>query len=165
MLNVVCGIRSTGRICTDLAEALSEKGNDVKIAYGRENVPEKFQKYAVKIGSDTEVKLHALKARLLDGCGFGSKSGTKELISWIKEYDPDIIHLHNIHGYYVNVEELFRYLKESGKKVIWTLHDCWGFTGHCAYFDYVNCDKWKTGCHNCTQKELLPKKRTFHRSS
>lgn len=156
MINVVCGIRSTGRICTDLATALEAQGHEVKIAYGRENVPEQFQKYAVRIGTDLDIKLHGLRARLLDGAGFGSKRATKKFIEWVKEYDPDVIHLHNIHGYYINVEVLFKYLKESGKKIIWTLHDCWAFTGHCVYFDYVGCDKWKTGCEHCPQKSEYP---------
>ena len=84
MINVVCGIRSTGRICTDLAIALEEQGHEVKIAYGRECVPEQFQKYAVKIGSNLDVKLHGLKARLLDGAGFGSKIATQRFIEWVK---------------------------------------------------------------------------------
>lgn len=156
MINVVCGIRSTGRICTDLAAALEEQGHEVKIAYGRENVPEQFQKYAVRIGNDFDVKRHGLKARLLDGAGFGSKRVTEKFIKWVKEYDPDIIHLHNIHGYYINIEVLFRYLQTCGKKIIWTLHDCWSFTGHCVYFDYVNCNKWERECNHCPQKKEYP---------
>ena len=133
IINVVCGIRSTGRICTDLATALEAQGHEVKIAYGRETVPEKFQLYAVRIGSDLDVKIHGARARLLDGCGFGSKRLTEKFIDWVKEYDPDVIHLHNIHGYYVNIEILFDYLRTCGKKIIWTLHDCLAFTGHAAY--------------------------------
>lgn len=106
MINVVCGIRSTGRICTDLAIALEKQGHEVKIAYGREKVPEKFRKYAVRIGTDFDVKLHGIKARLFDRAGFGSRKATEKFIEWIEKYDPDIIHLHNIHGYYINVEKL-----------------------------------------------------------
>ena len=156
MINVVCGIRSTGRICTDLATELEKQGHEVKIAYGREQVPEQFKKYAVKIGTDFDVKLHALKARLFDTAGFESKSVTKKFIEWVKEYDPDVIHLHNLHGYYINVELLFDYLKKCQKKIIWTLHDCWSFTGHCVYFDYVECERWKRGCHDCPQKKEYP---------
>ena len=157
MINVVCGIRSTGRICTDLATELEAQGHEVKIAYGRENVPEQFQKYAVRIGKNFDVKLHGVKARLLDGAGFGSKRATKKFIEWVKEYDPDVIHLHNIHGYYINVEVLFKYLKKCDKKIIWTLHDGWAFTGHSAYCDAVQCDSWKTGCHKCPQIREYPK--------
>lgn len=156
MINVVCGIRSTGRICTDIATELEKQGHEVQIAYGREEVPEKFRKYAVRIGSDLDVKLHGIKARLFDGCGFGSKKATEVFIEWIKEYDPDVIHLHNIHGYYINIEVLFSYLKNCGKKIIWTLHDCWAFTGHAAYCEAVDCDKWKEGCYKCPKKSDYP---------
>lgn len=157
MINVVCGIRSTGRICTDLAAALEARGHQVKIAYGRENVPEQFQKYAVRIGNDLDIKLHGVKARLLDGAGFGSKRATVKFIQWVKEYNPDVIHLHNIHGYYINIEILFDYLRTCGKKIIWTLHDCWAFTGHTAYCDAIQCERWKNGCYDCPQIKEYPK--------
>lgn len=157
MINVVCGIRSTGRICTDLAAALEADGHEVKIAYGREIVPEQFAKYAVRIGTDFDVKMHALKARLADGAGFGSKHTTKAFVKWIKEYNPDVIHLHNLHGYYINIEILFDYLKTCQKKIIWTLHDCWSFTGHSAYCDAIGCEKWQSGCNKCPQIKEYPK--------
>ena len=155
-INSVCGIRSTGRICTDLAEVLEQNGHECKIAYGRETVPEKYQKYAVRIGNDFDVKLHALQSRIFDNTGFGSRHTTEKFIKWVEEYDPDVIHLHNIHGYYINIEVLFNYLVKADKPVVWTLHDCWTFTGHCAYYSYVKCDKWKTGCYKCPQKNHYP---------
>ena len=155
-INSVCGIRSTGRICTDLADVLERNGHECKIAYGRETVPEKYQKYAVRIGSDFGVKLHALQSRIFDNTGFGSRRATEKFIEWVKEYDPDLIHLHNIHGYYINIEVLFNYLAKADIPVVWTLHDCWAFTGHCAHYSYVKCDKWKTGCYNCPKKKRYP---------
>ncbi len=92
LINVVCGIRSTGRICTDLAEALEKQGHEVKIAYGRENVPEQYRKYAIKIGNKADVRLHALKARLWDASGFGSRRATEKFIRLVRAFDPDIIH-------------------------------------------------------------------------
>lgn len=156
MINVVCGIRSTGRICTDLAKELDKEGHQVKIAYGRDSVPPQYEKYAVKIGSEFDVKLHGIKSRIFDRAGFGSENATKHFIEWVEKFDPDIIHLHNIHGYYINVEILFDYLRRCNKKIIWTLHDCWPFTGHCTYFDYVSCTKWKEGCFNCSQRREYP---------
>ena len=160
MINSVCGIRSTGRICTDLATAFERQGHEVKIAYGRENVPEQFQKYAIRIGSDLDNRLHGLKARLLDGSGFGSKKATIEFLKWVNEFNPDVIHLHNLHGYYINIELLFDYLRECGKKVIWTLHDCWAFTGHSAFCDAAGCERWKFGCNHCPEIGLYPKSYT-----
>lgn len=157
MINVTCGTGSTGRICTDLAEVLSENGHDVKIAYGRDAVPEQYQKYAIRVGNDLDVNVHALKARLCDAAGFGSKKVTRQFIKWIENYNPDIIHLHNIHGYYINIEILFDYLKVCKKRIIWTLHDSWAFTGHTPYCDVVSCYKWKTTCDGCELKKEYPK--------
>lgn len=164
MINSVCGIRSTGRICTDLADILSEQGHEVKIAYGRETVPQKYKNYAVRIGSEADVKLHALRSRIFDDTGFGSKKATERFIEWVKQYDPDVIHLHNIHGYYINIEVLFNYLHTYGKQIIWTLHDCWAFTGHCTHFDFVGCDKWQTGCYHCAQLHEYPASQLKDRS-
>ncbi len=164
MINSVCGIRSTGRICTDIAQALEAEGHEVKIAYGRETVPEKFQKYAVRIGTDLDIKLHGLQTRFFDRMGFGSKKATEKFIEFVKAYDPDVIHLHNLHGYYINIEVLFDYLKTCGKKLVWTLHDCWAFTGHCSHFDYVGCDKWKSECRDCPQIKEYPKSLFIDRS-
>ncbi len=157
MVNVVCGIRSTGRICTDLADALQAQGHQVKIAYGRETVPLQYKKYAVRIGTDFSVKAHAAKARVFDACGFGSRRATEHFIDWVREYDPDVIHLHNLHGYYINVKVLFRYLQTCGKRIIWTLHDCWAFTGHAAYCESAGCIRWKTGCGSCPKKNDYPR--------
>lgn len=158
MINSVCGIGSTGRICTNIAQELEKQGHEVKIAYGRDAyVPEQFRKYAVRIGSDFDVRVHGVKARLRDASGFGSKKATIKFISWVKEYNPDIIHLHNIHGYFINVEILFDYLKKCEKRIIWTLHDCWSFTGHCSHYVYEGCEKWKKQCQNCRHINEYPK--------
>ena len=138
-INSVCGIGSTGRICTDLAQQLEAEGNEVKIAYGRKGtVPQQFQKYAVRIGTDFDCKMHAIQTRLFDTHGFGSKHATKEFLKWAEEYKPDLVWLHNLHGYYINVEMLFDWIKKHPEmQVKWTLHDCWAFTGHCSYFSQL----------------------------
>ena len=164
MINSVCGIRSTGRICTDLAEVLEANGHECKIAYGRDFVPEKYQKYAVRIGNDLSVKIDGAKTRLLDNAGFNSKAATKKFLKWVKEYDPDIIHLHNIHGYYINVELLFKFLKDFGKPVVWTLHDCWAYTGHCSYYTMANCNKWQDKCEQCRHKKSYPQSLLLNRA-
>ena len=88
--------------------------------------------------------------------GFGSTISTIIFIRKIKKIDPDIIHLHNIHGYYINVRVLFDYLRYSDKPLVWTLHDCWPFTGHCSYFDEVHCFKWEQECHSCPNLKAYP---------
>lgn len=153
-INSVCGFGSTGRIATDLYKVIEEQGHECVIAYGRGTTPEGYK--TIKIGNNFDNYMHVAKTRILDKHGFGSKKATIKFIEEVKKYNPDVIHLHNIHGYYINIEILFNYLKKSGKKVIWTLHDCWAFTGHCAYFDYVECNKWKNGCYKCPQKKEYP---------
>ena len=164
LVNVVCGIKSTGRICTDIATYAEELGHEVKIGYGRENVPSEYRKYAVKIGSKRDVLFHGLRKLLFDGDGFGSKIATRKFIEWVKEYNPDVIHLHNILGYYLNLPLLFDYIRNSGKTVIWTLHDCSSFTGGCEYFEYSGCDKWKNqACDKCPYNRTIPKRILYYR--
>ncbi|MFY0803780.1 glycosyltransferase [Peribacillus frigoritolerans] len=153
-INTVCGIGSTGRIATDIDTLLKKQGHESFVAYGRD-IPKSCDT-AIKIGSDFGNYSHVAKTRLLDQHGFGSVYATKKFINRIEELNPDVIHLHNIHGYYLNVNLLFKYLKKVNKPVVWTLHDCWPFTGHCSYFDYVNCSKWQTGCYSCPQKKSYP---------
>lgn len=156
MINICCGTGSTGRICTDLAARLEEAGHEVKIAYARDGLPEWAEKYAVRIGTTADVLCHAASARLLDNAGFASRRATEKFLRWVREFDPDIIHLHNLHGYYIHVGLLFDYLKQSGKRVIWTLHDGWAFSGHSALCDLTGCTRWETGCHDCPQRNVYP---------
>ena len=156
-INSVCGIRSTGRICTDLAQGMEKEGYEVKIAYGRETVPKKYQKYAVRIGSEWSVRKNALSCRLFDNDGFTAKHATKKLLEWADEYNPDMLWLHNLHGYYINIEMLFAWIKSRpNMQVKWTLHDCWTFTGHCSHFTIVQCEQWKGHCSHCVQKRGYP---------
>lgn len=154
-INSVAGFGSTGRIAADQCRELMREGHRCVLAFGRnkancDDVP------TVQIGTALDYKVHGLRCRLLDDHGFGSKGATRRFLEWVREYDPDVIWLHNLHGYYIHIGELFSYLKSCGKEIHWTLHDCWAFTGHCAYFDMVGCGKWKTGCHHCPQKGAYP---------
>ena len=154
-INTVCGSGSVGRIMVDLIHALEAEGGHGIAAFGRREAPSGLEAY--KFGTNGDMGVHVLHTFFQGEHGFASKGQTEKLIRKIEEYDPDIVHLHNIHGFYLNVERLFEYLKNAGKPVVWTLHDCWSFTGHCAYFDYVGCTKWKTGCGSCPQyKRVYP---------
>ena len=157
-INEVCGTGSTGKICAELAQQYEKNGYEAKIAYGRHAyVPEQFQKYAVRIGSDLGVNLHAIKTRLTDKHGFGSKLATKKFLKWAEDYAPNVLWLHNLHGYYINIELLFKWIKKHPEmEVKWTLHDCWAFTGHCSHFTFVKCYQWKIRCENCPQKNRYP---------
>lgn len=154
-INSVAGFGSTGRLAAETCRELMGQGHQCVLAFGRmqancADIP------TVPIGSPLGCKLHGLRSRILDDHGFGSYAATRRFLEWVKEYDPDIIWLHNLHGYYIHIGLLFSYLRTCGKEIIWTLHDCWAFTGHCAYFDFAGCDRWKTGCHACPQKRTYP---------
>lgn len=148
-VNTVCGTGSVGRIALDLYHVIEEKGSECLIAYGRGSAPNNI--HCINVNSKLDFYSHVLYQFTTGANGFASVGSTKKLIKEIDKFNPDIIHLHNLHGFYLNIEIFFTYLKKINKPVVWTLHDCWSFTGHCAYFDYVQCDKWKTGCHHCEQ--------------
>ena len=114
----------------------------------------------MKFASDAEVKLDVFQTRIDGKAGFHSKVATKRLLARLDEIKPDVVHLHNLHGYYVNVEMLFDWLANHDCNVEWTLHDCWAFTGHCAYFTYVKCAQWQSHCAYgvpCSQLHTYPK--------
>lgn len=154
-INSVAGIGSTGRIVAETCRSLQQQGHQCVIAYGRDKANcDDIE--TVCIGSPLDYKIHGVLNRITDRHGFYSRKATGKFLNWVREYDPDVVWLHNIHGYYLHLGLLFGYLKESGKSIKWTLHDCWAFTGHCAYFDFAGCEKWKTGCHDCPQKKEYP---------
>lgn len=158
LINEVLGTTSTGKICAQIAEEMEDKGCEVQVAYGRwKDVPPKYQKFAHYIGSDLEVKLHVFQTRLFDTNGFGSKLATKKFLAWADDFKPDLLWLHNLHGYYINIEMLFAWIKKhSDLQIKWTLHDCWAFTGHCTHFAAVHCNQWKTKCSHCSQLRRYP---------
>lgn len=153
-INTFCNAGSTGRIAELLGKTVISHGWNSYIAYGRNANNSSSVKY--KIGNTSDILVHGILTRLFDYQGLGSAKATRNLVSYIKEVEPDIIHLHNIHGYYLNYPVLFDFLKCYGKPIVWTLHDNWGFTGHCTYFSYINCRKWETECRDCKLKKTYP---------
>lgn len=153
-INVVCN-GSTGKIMCDIAQKCKNKGYEIYCFFGRGKPNKKLN--CIKIGNKISTYIHVLLARVGFN-GHGSYFATKKLIKQIRKINPDIIHLHNVHGYYINIKLLFNYLKnEYNGKIIWMLHDCWAFTGHCANFTLVKCEKWQKQCFNCPQLCSYPK--------
>lgn len=154
MINSVYGHGSTGKIVLNLCEMLENKNERALVLYGRGNNCQ--DERAIKVSTKLGVYKHVLLARAFDKAGFFSAKETNNIISIIKEYNPDIIHLHNMHGYYVNIQILLDFLGGTDIPIVWTLHDCWAITGHCTYFSYAECNKWKTKCNHCKQKKKYP---------
>ncbi len=148
-LNATCGEGSTGKICVAVSRLLSQRGHENYIFYssGQSEYP-----LGISHMTSLEVKWNALRSRLIGNYGFHAKASTKRLLTHLKRIDPDVVHLHNIHGHDVDLGILIPYLKETHKKVFWTFHDCWAFTGYCPHFDMAQCGKWETTCEDCPQK-------------
>ena len=162
-INTTLNCGSTGRIAEQIAIKAKEHGWDCYHAYGGRYVGKSlFQ--AIQVSPKYDNYLHALLGEYLGRHGLGSTLSTKRFVEIIKGLNPDVIHLHNIHGYYINYKVLFEFLKTAGIPVVWTLHDCWPFTGHCTHFDNVKCEKWKIECGNCPIQMAQYKSRFIDRS-
>lgn len=173
LINSVSGIKSTGRICVEIAEYLKGKGYGGYIAYSG-GIP---YEEGYKIGSTVEIKMHAFYSRFFGMQAYFSRQGTKKLLEYIETVKPDVIHLHNLHANYVNLEILLEYLAKKDIPTVITLHDCWFYTGKCTHYTVDSCYKWQTECGNCprlrkdnrswffdrTNKMYKDKKRWFKR--
>ena len=148
---------STGRIMQEIGELARAHGWETYIAYskGRDGVKPNEAKL-IPVGNKWSVAWHGVLTRLFDRHGVASDGATRAFIEEIKRIKPDIIHIHNIHGYFLNYRILFEYLSKANIPVIWTVHDCWLYTGHCYYYSYVGCDQWKSQCEHCPQRKDFP---------
>lgn len=163
-INTVCNSGSTGRIVEAIGRLVQADGGQSTIAFGRGTGAGSTSKL-LKVGSKADQYLHALGTRMFDAHGLFSKKATQRLIKLLETINPDIIHLHNVHGYYIHLNTLFAYLCTAKKPVVWTLHDCWPFTGHCTHFDTVRCERWKTSCYGCPLSSNYPSSWLLDRST
>lgn len=155
-INVCNNIFSTGKIVGEIGDEAIKNGWESYIVYGREYLPS--NSVDIKIGNKLEQMAHVLESRVFDntGLGCGSILATKALIGHIKRIKPDIIHLHVLSGYYVNIRRLMKFLRTLDIPIVWTFHSCWEFTGHCTHYDYERCYKWRELCHDCPLYKEYP---------
>lgn len=169
-INVVATL-STGRIAATLSRMAIARGHRAVFCYSRDKAANDIP--SIYIGNRLDTFMHASLTRLTDRAGFYSKAATQKLVEDLKAFQPDIIHLHNIHGYYLHLPTLFEYICQHDIPVVWTLHDCWAYTGHCAYYTMavgappisgikrrsranIGCDRWLAGCGECVLKHTYP---------
>lgn len=152
---------STGTIAKKLSLAMTQAGIENRIFYG---IGSSDFVDAQKFGDTLSLRLHQLSTRLFDRHGTASMIPTKKMIEALKAFQPDIVHLHNMHGFYLHIPLLFSYLKEHHIPILWTMHDCWAFTGHCAHFQQLSCEKYKTECRNCPGLSAYPRSWFIDRS-
>lgn len=154
-INSVYNKGSTGRIVEGIATAARYRGHQARAVSGRQGGTGPTSVY--RVGTTANQIAHRVSSLLGDAHGLGSRRATARMIQWLKQTQPDVVGLHNLHGYYLNVPLLFDYLRQTGIPVLWTLHDCWAFTGHCSYFDRFDCTKWKSECHSCPMTGYYPR--------
>ena len=154
-INITANWGSTGRIAEGINRSARNSGFEPFIIYKELFTPS--SSLLIRVGSKFEYRLHELESRAFDHQGQGSRFSTFFLVHHLLKLQPDIIHLHNIHGSFINYKLLFRFLAKFDIPVVWTFHDCWPFTGHCTYFTSCGCNKWKTGCFNCPQSHTYPR--------
>lgn len=160
-INTVGNIGSTGRIAEQIGIEAMRKDWKSYIACARSN---QSKSDIIRIGTKWHRYPNVLWTRIFDSDSPLSRISTLKFINDIKKLSPDIIHLHNLHGYYLHVPTLLEFLGEYNRPVVWTLHDCWPFTGHCSHFDFCGCYKWKTLCYKCPQKMEYPASWIFDHS-
>ena len=166
VINTVCGAGSTGRIALRLAreDLAAAGGGEILFAYGRDELSDAAMAACagvrtMKIGRQWEIALHGMMTRLFDrhGTGLCSRFATKAFLRAAEAYDPDVLWLHNLHGYYLNFELLFAWIKSRPQmQVKWMLHDCWSFTGHCPHYTATGCTQYQTECRACPQRRDYP---------
>lgn len=148
---------STASIMVGVSETAEDFGFEYETVTGYSTHPASFvPEKNIVISGVFSKSLHILLSAVTGYDGIFCVGNTRRLIRYLKKINPDIVHLHNLHGHYLCLPMLFGYLRKQKAKVIWTLHDCWSFTGHCPHFDMIGCDKWKTGCHDCPQYRQYP---------
>ena len=149
---------STGRIMQEIGALAEKNGWKNYCAYSRgRDCMMNCTTETIPVGNRISTALHGLATRLADRHGLASTRATRRFVEQLRDIDPDIVHIHNIHGYFLDYRVLFDYLSHSRAKVIWTVHDCWLFTGHCYYYSYVGCNRWQEECHDCPQRGAFPR--------
>lgn len=146
---------STGNIMLQIARVAREQNIEAYTFSGSKTTADQVENHSI-IGNNFSYLLHRLPASVTGLPECFSIIPTLKLVKKLKQIKPDIIHLHNMHGWYINIPILFSYIKKNNIKTVWTLHDCWAFTAQCSHFTIEKCEKWKTGCYNCPRYKLYP---------
>ena len=153
-----CNFGSTGKIMTDIAANAGRAGHCVTVCWpaSRDNAKRDYSGEKIVIGGRISRNIHLTLARITGYNGCFSVIATRRFLRKLDALSPDVMHFHNLHNCYINLPMLFRYVKKRGIPVVWTLHDCWAFTGQCAYFSEAGCTKWETACSECKRIREYP---------
>lgn len=159
-INITYRSGSTGKIMSDLSDVIKQYGGNSYMVSGYKNKEDQgivdHIYYVDMADKYFEVRKDLLISRITGEMGYRHKNRSKAVVSWIQQKQPDVIHLHNIHGDWLHIKTLFDYIRQSNVPVVWTIHDCWPFTGRCSHFAVWGCEKWKTQCLKCKNKDIYP---------
>lgn len=153
-INAVYGTGSTGIIVKDISELASSKGIEVSVAYASSRIDKSEIPNGYRIGNDIDHKMHAVLCRINGKQAYFSNMSTQKLLKYMDEFKPDVVHLHNLHSNFINLNMLLRHLAKNKIRTIITLHDCWFYTGGCFHYTSSTCERWKNECGNCPRKNL-----------
>jgi len=156
-MDVNCKNGSTGKLIYDLYNQINKNGDEAYIAYGRGKLIK--EKNIFRISTKIEVYIHALLTRITGLTGTFSFFSTRKAIRLIKKIQPDVVHLNDMHGYFINIITLIKFLKQSNIRTIWTFHCEFMYTGKCGHS--YECEKWKTECGKCPHLKDYPKSLFF----
>ncbi|MBQ8146294.1 MAG: glycosyltransferase [Clostridia bacterium] len=145
-INAVYGFGSTGLIAQDISKMLVDSGNESFVAYQKANV---IPENSYKVGNNLDWKYHAVHTRVFGKQGYASRGETKKLLKWIDKIKPDVVHFHNLHSNYINLNMLCDYLNQKNIPAVITMHDCWYFTGKCSHYVEAKCNRWQVSCGQC----------------
>lgn len=152
-INANYGFGSTGLIVKDIGEEIIKSGNEAYFAYQRSNT---IINNSFIVGNVLDWKIHAILCRIFGGQGYYSRIATKRFIKKIKQIKPDIIHLHNLHSNFINIDVLFTFLAKENIATVITMHDCWYFTGKCFHYVDCGCKRYIDECGKCPKKRYPP---------
>ena len=149
-INTTCGVGSTGKIAVSISELLTDRGIENNILF---STATNGYGLGIACGKPGNIKLQALKSRIMGNYGFNSHAETKRIIAELERLSPSVVLLHNLHGHDCNLEMLFSYFRQKPTKLVWVFHDCWAFTGYCTHFMFEHCDRWTKECSHCPQRK------------
>lgn len=152
LVDVNYGSSSTGKIVADLFGHLTRLGHEVLVCYGRG--PQSEEMAVHKFSGSIEFLIHALLSRLIGLNGMFSPIATYRLKRKVRRFKPDVVHLHDLHGFFLNYFSFLDFLKEKKIPVVWTFHSEFMITGNCGATN--GCEKWKVSCDSCPQKSTFP---------
>lgn len=157
-INANYGFGSTGIIVKDIGEAIENNGNIPYFAYQHTNT---YLDNGIVIGNAVDWKIHAVLCRILGGQGYYSRIATYNFVAKLRKIKPDVVHLHNLHSNFINIDILFDFLAKEDISTVITMHDCWYFTGKCFHYIDCGCDRFMNECGSCPKKEAPPKSYFF----